>query len=331
VTRTRTLADLLPIAAVEPDGLLITTGGRYVRLLECTQPLQPQRGGRQHRDTIRSQLATLAARIPAGQAIQIVVDAEPLDVDHELRSDWEAIDTAARAARRSGDAPRAEAMRRLGYGLEQTIRHSAPAVEALRPRYTVATSWQPPGLPRLPTRRPVRTLRSRDHERAASDSLRYTDTIAGELIAAGCQLHALDGPGALHAIARALRPRVDVDEGLEHPLAAAPQVLETTAAADALAHRHQLLAAFGDATIDSGHRDWLRHPATDELEAVLHLTTPPSDTSLWWLQYLMQAPPPWRLAWCTSPLATAPASGACTACAASGCGPTCAAANATAS
>ena len=296
MTRTRTLADLLPIAAVEPDGLLITTGCRYVRLLECTQPLQPQRGGREHRDTIRSQLATLAARIPAGQAIQVVVDAEPLDVDHELRADWAAIDTAALAARRSGDAPRAEAMRRLGYGLEQTIRHSAPAVEALRPRYTIATSWQPSGLPRLPTRRPVRTLRSRDHERAASDSLRYTDTIAGELTAAGCQLQALDGPGALHAIARGLRPRVDVDAGVEHPLAVAPRVLETTAAADALAHRHQLLAALGDATIDTEHRDWLRHPATEELEAVLHLTTPPSDTSLWWLQYLMQAPPPWRLA-----------------------------------
>ena len=73
-------------------------------------------------------------------------------------------------------------------------------------------------------------------------------------------------------------------------------MLETTDVVEALAHRRRLLTALGDAGIETGHRDWLRHRATGELEAVLHLTTPPSDTSLWWLQYLMQVPPPWRLA-----------------------------------
>jgi hypothetical protein len=293
MTRTRSLADVLPVAAIEPDGLLMSTGGRYVRLLECTQPLQPQRGGQEHRDTIRSQLATLAARIPAGQAIQVVVDAEPLDIDRELAPDWAAIDTASDLARRREDAARAEAMRRLGYGLEQTIRRSAAAVEALRPRYTIAASWRPAQHPSIRSRRAVRSLSYRDHERAAADSLRYTDTIAAELTAAGCQLQALDAPRALHAIARGLRPTPDADEPA---LAAAAQVLETTDPGKALEHRHAVLAALGPAPIDTAHRDWLCHPATGELEAVLHLTTPPSDTTLWWLQYLMQAPPPWRLA-----------------------------------
>ena len=34
-SRTGSLADVLPVALVEPDGLIITTDGRYVRLLEC--------------------------------------------------------------------------------------------------------------------------------------------------------------------------------------------------------------------------------------------------------------------------------------------------------
>ena len=75
----RSLGDLLPLAAVEPDGLIVTSDARYLRLLECARLLQPLRGGRAHRD----QLATLAARLPAHQGIQVVVEAEPLDVDRD--------------------------------------------------------------------------------------------------------------------------------------------------------------------------------------------------------------------------------------------------------
>jgi hypothetical protein len=32
---TGSLAALLPISLVEPDGLIVTTSGRYVRLIEC--------------------------------------------------------------------------------------------------------------------------------------------------------------------------------------------------------------------------------------------------------------------------------------------------------
>ena len=33
----RSLADLLPLALVEPDGLMVTVDGRYARLLACDQ------------------------------------------------------------------------------------------------------------------------------------------------------------------------------------------------------------------------------------------------------------------------------------------------------
>ena len=45
-------------------------------------------------------------------------------------------------------------------------------------------------------------------------------------------------------------------------------------------------------------RDVVRHrevDGRDQLEAILHLTAPPAETSVWWLMGLMQVPPPWRL------------------------------------
>ena len=35
--RVSSLGDLLPVALVEPDGLIVTTDGKYVRLIECEQ------------------------------------------------------------------------------------------------------------------------------------------------------------------------------------------------------------------------------------------------------------------------------------------------------
>ena len=57
----RTLEAVLPVAAAEPDGLLVTASGDYVRLLDCGNLLQPQAGGRAHREQIRERLGVLAA------------------------------------------------------------------------------------------------------------------------------------------------------------------------------------------------------------------------------------------------------------------------------
>src|SRR4051795_6458318 len=117
--RSRTLADLVPLAAVEPDGLLITSDGGYVRLLGCSELLKPRAGGPEHRELLRERLGTMAAHLPAGQALQVIVEAEPLDPAGTLARDWEQIDAAIATAEAAGELGRAGAMRRLGYGLEQ--------------------------------------------------------------------------------------------------------------------------------------------------------------------------------------------------------------------
>src|SRR4051794_20725132 len=111
MTRTRTLDALVPLAAGEPDGLLTTTDGGYVRLLEASEVLQPLHGGPARREQIRQRLAGLAGRVPAGHGLQVIVEAEPLDPGHALAGDWRHVGAAAIAARRRGDDQLAAAMR----------------------------------------------------------------------------------------------------------------------------------------------------------------------------------------------------------------------------
>jgi len=296
VTRSRSIGALIPLAACEPDGLMVMSDGSYVRLLALSQVLQPLRG-RAQRDHIRERLSALCARIPAGQGLQVVVEADPLDVDDALAADWGHTHRAADAAERRGDPDAGEAMRRLGYGLEQTIRRSAPSVGAVAMRWTIATRWTPTtgtvSLRRPGRSRGARTLTTAGHERAAADSLAFTETISGELAASGCELTALDGAAALAALGRCVNP---IGAPAADDLEELPQVLETTDPAEAVEQRAELLSAIaGLVELDTAARDWLVHP-DGSLEAVLHLTTPPADTSPWWLLYLIETPPPWRLA-----------------------------------
>jgi len=287
--RSRALADVVPIAALEPDGLLITSDLSYVRLLACRGVLKPRAGGSAHRELLRERLGALAAHLPARQGLQVLVEAEPLDPSRALAGDWEQIQTASLAADENGDTARGEATRRLGFGLEQTVRRSAPAVGAVALRWTIAVRWTPTGLPRRSGRGGARVIARHAHERAAAESARLTELVAGDLVAAGCQVDPLDGEQALAALARVIDPA-----GEHVPPAGVPRTLETSDRDQALAHRAELLAALGPAELHVG-RDWIARPEVGEVEAVAHLAAAPGDTSVWWLLALMEVPPPWRL------------------------------------
>ena len=123
---------MLPLAAIEPDGLAITSDGTYVRVIEADHVLQPWRGDIDHRAAAARALKQLITRIPDRQALQFIVEAEPLDPRRALTQDWLEIRAAMAARRREGaDAAAIEAMENFGYGLEQTVRRSAAAVNAV--------------------------------------------------------------------------------------------------------------------------------------------------------------------------------------------------------
>ncbi len=108
-------------------------------------------------------------------------------------------------------------------------------------------------------------------------------------------------------------------------------MLDTTDPAVALAHRQALVEAVSAGARLHVGRDWLTHHEGGELEAVMHLSGAPADTSVWWLLGLMELPPPWRLVGPCDGDRSGARSAARSGCGTSGCGPTCAAASATAS
>ena len=76
------------------------------------QLLKPRAGGPAHRELLRERLGMLAAHLPAGQGLQVIVEAEPLDPQQALATDWEHVHAAAscrrrrrRARARGRDAP----------------------------------------------------------------------------------------------------------------------------------------------------------------------------------------------------------------------------------
>ncbi|MQA75691.1 MAG: hypothetical protein GEU88_15350 [Solirubrobacterales bacterium] len=292
--RVGSLAEVIPVAAVEPDGLIVRTDGTYVRLLRCPQVLQPFRGGVEHRDRLRARLAQLAARIPDRQSLQVVVEASLLDPELALARDWEEIEAAAASRADVGDGATAEAMMRFGYGLEQTVRQSAPELGAVELGWWVVVPWRPAGgVVRSRLRnKGARRLRNEPHERAAYDSERVTETIASELAGIGCEARRLDGPEAIALLWHWLHPG--------RPQAASFEELPRVVADDdpeaALSHRQRVLEAItADAGLDLARPDYLEYVADGQIESIGHLTTPPDASSLWWLLYLMEAPPPWRL------------------------------------
>ncbi len=137
------LARMLPLAALEPDGLAITSDGTYVRVIEADHVLQPWRGNVEHRERLRERLRQLITRIPDRQSLQFIVEAEPLDPRRALTQDWLEIRAAMAAERREGaEQPAIEAMENFGYGLEQTVRRSAAAINAVRMRWWVVVPYR---------------------------------------------------------------------------------------------------------------------------------------------------------------------------------------------
>ena len=145
--RLDSLARVVPLAAVEPDGLAITSQGTYVRVIECEHVLQPWRGDVDHRLRLRERVKQLITRIPDRQALQFIVEAEPLDPRRALTEDWLEIRAAMAARRLEGaDAVAIEAMENFGYALEQTVRRSAEAVNAVAMRWWVVVPYRHPPL-----------------------------------------------------------------------------------------------------------------------------------------------------------------------------------------
>ncbi len=292
-----TAGDLLGVAAIEPDGLLVREDGSYVRALEvgAVNPLvlEPAEGER-----VSAAFGQVAARLPDRQSLQFYVQGTPLALDELLAEEMHHCEQAAGAAEDIGEHERAQAIRRLGIAQEQSIRTHALTVAPLALRYLVVCPWQPtrPVLSFAHSSRRALRVKADAHERARRDSLRHCEGVRADLEAMGVPGRPLAGAELLDLLHR----RFDPDGGLAGGLPASfmsPHVVAPLIAgesAEAASDRAQRLAE-AICTAPVGLCDRSRIALGETLEEVFYVSLAPEQTWLGWLLHMMQAPRPFVL------------------------------------
>ncbi len=298
--RSGSLGDVLPIALVEPDGLIVTTDGRYVRLIECgrvpnTITADPAELGR-----VEETFAHLCRIIPDRQGLMILAQTDPVPIKDALAGDEQATQTAASQDRRDGHPELAKARSRLMAATEQTVIAAAGAEQpAVFARWWVAVPYRPvieesrEQLRALLAGARRRTL-WQTHYEAAGESLRLTAQVDAAVRRAGIETWQLDGTQTLALLWERLHPAADQEPDYQQ-LAAACQIATATTPREAAQHRHQILQALTSGpTVELNvgeHPAWIRH-ADGTLEETIHLATPPAATEPSWLAHLLACPLP---------------------------------------
>ena len=298
---------MLPVALVEPDGLIVTTDGRYVRVIECDRVP----------NTITADPSELARIEDAfAHLCRIIPDRQGLD---DLRADRPGPDRRRARRRRSRRRARGRAHDRAAGQPELAARARAAAGRdradgASRPPAPSSRRSLRGGGSRSPTGRSSRTAASscrrcaasargrtlwETHREAAIESLRLAEQVDAALRRAGIETWLLDGTQALALLWERLHPAAErARPELLERLAGACEVATATTLEEAAAGRHRMLEAICEDRrgLDIGEDPaWLRH-ADGTLEETIHLATPPLATDPSWLAHLLTCPLPATLA-----------------------------------
>src|SRR5665213_1546310 len=190
-SRIGSLADVLPVAVVEPDGLIVTTDGRYVRMIECDRVPNTITADPSDLSRIRDAFTQLCRIIPDRQSLMILAQTDPVAIDDALAPDAQATHTAADQDRRDGNPQLAAARELLFAATRQTVIAAAGAEQpAVLARWWVVVPYT---LTIEDSREQLRALAAgargrmlwETHREAAIESLRLTDQVDGALRQAG--------------------------------------------------------------------------------------------------------------------------------------------------
>jgi hypothetical protein len=295
--RERCAADLLGVAAIGEDGLLVREDGEYVRYLEVGS-VNPLVMDQAEGERVSAAFGQLAARLPDRQSLQLYVQGTPLELEDILAEETRGCEQAAGAAEDIGEGEHATAIRRLGIAQEQSIRATALNVAPLTLRYLVICPWRPAGRPLLSGGASRRRLRVKAsvHERAMRDSLRHAEGVRSDLEAMGVPARPLDGREVLDL----LHERFDPDAQRAGELPASfmcPEVIASPIAGedaeDASARAGALASAVCTAELGLSERSHVRIGGS--AEEVFFVSLAPEQTWLGWLLHMMQAPRPFTL------------------------------------
>ena len=299
--------DLVPLQALDSQGLLVTDEGTLVRYLRVSpkNPLVMADSGRRQ---VAEAFGALVNRVAAGQSLQFYVEARPIRLDELLAQNHA---EAAHARQATSDKARADALDRLSRAQTESLRHHADeqaavelayyAVVPLAPDHGSRLDWRAlvPGrrmrLATAPTSRPLES-----HRRLARESLALADSIRSDLEALDLSTHLLTGPEVADLLWRRFNPTT-ADRTPERRPSAKESQLQLAGRLDLLAHAREAAAAahalretLGTSMADFGDP---RHSAHDrDLEQTVYVATQPDATYFGWLLDAMQVRRPFALA-----------------------------------
>ncbi|HEV3072145.1 MAG TPA: hypothetical protein VGY76_12060 [Solirubrobacteraceae bacterium] len=295
--RRATAGDLLGLAAIEPDGLMVAEDGTYVRALEVGT-VNPLVLDQTEGERVSQAFGQVAARLPDRQSLQLYVQGIPLALDDVLAEETRCCEQAAGAAQDIGESERAQAIRRLGIAQEQSIRTHALMVAPLELRYLVLCPWQPTVrvLPVPRSGRRALRVKAQVHERAARESLRHCEGVRSDLEAMGVPGRLLVGVELLDLLHRRFDPDTALGGGLPASFMA-PEVIAPLVPGedprDAAGRAQALAEAICTAPVGLAERSHLA--LGESLEEVFYVSLAPEQTWLGWLLHMMQAPRPFVL------------------------------------
>ena len=297
--------DLLAVEAIDHTGLLVTSEGAFVRVLEVTPP-NPLILSDEDREHTAQAFGRLVSRLGPAQSLQFYVQARPVNLAEILagcRHEVQAFAGAPPAPDRPVSDGLALSRWRLYGAMERSLREHADEQAAMDRRAFVI-------VPHLPRARDARgallaTARDRgrgrgrlarsllvrglaDHRRAVRESLAHTDAVRGGLDALGLPTRLLNGEQVLALLWGRFNP-TRADAG-RIPAAGGGEVLgELDARGDLAAARQaalRLRALIADSALDFKASD--DHAVIErDLEQTLYAASTADATHMGWLMGAM--------------------------------------------
>ncbi|MDQ8045758.1 MAG: hypothetical protein REI11_14225, partial [Patulibacter sp.] len=296
------LGDLLDIAAVEPRGLVLTSSGRYVRVLALDRVPNLFSANDQERADAMGARQALCASIPDGQELAFMVCRDPLPAEQVGAQDARAVRDAARRDLDEGHPESARARLRLAAMTDATIELASSGDQgASFARHYALAIWTPnaDGLRErvddLLGRRQehARVIEFGRHYEAASASAEFVNQVAASLSDQGVGVRRVEGPEVLELLWERLHPAAGAHPRPDRLRDVCAPVLEQSGRA-AARRRARLVDALCEgfeeldipaAAIDDRDPRFVRH-ADGTLEEVVYLSRQPQSTDPWWLDPL---------------------------------------------
>jgi hypothetical protein len=301
--------DLLPIEAVDRTGLVVTSEGAFVRILQVTPP-NPLILSEEERSRIACGYCRLVARLRADQSLQFYVEARPMNLSEILAQARREVGFTAGPPPSSldieGADPLATSRWRLYAAMEESLRLHADEQAAVRTSFYVVCPYVPvkrgkyqvlrellPRRGKLASAPLSRKLKA--HQRASRESFAFTEAIRSELDALSIPTRVINGEEVVELLWGRFNP-TQADRAVKPPrateiLGELDREIDTQEAREA-AQRLREAIAQSPVDFDRSHH----HVEVDrDVEQTMWVATTADQTQMGWLMGAMMTREPFSL------------------------------------